>query len=73
MTHFSIEGNEDNRLMISLDSFDLSIQTHLTNIRVQITNLENLKALSLLQNLTGAYFSRNKIQDISDISNCKQL
>ena len=73
MTQLIIEGHEDNRLMIQLDSFDLSIQTQLTGIGMEYTNLENLKALSLLHNLTDAYFSHNQIQDISAIWNCKQL
>ena len=59
--------------MISLDSLDLAIQTQLTFINVEYTNLKNLKAFSLLQNLTDAFFSNNQIQDISAIKNCKQI
>ena len=66
-----IKGHEDNRLMILLDSFDLSIQTQLTRIDVEYTNLENLKAFGLLQNLIEAFFRYNQIQDISAIGNCK--
>ena len=60
MTSLNIEGHQNNRLMILMDSFDFSIQT-------QLTRINPLKHRQYLQLLFQLRYEENTYRNITEV------